>query len=109
MKITRISDASGFDPEKYVAEELIEGSQSNVRIIRLAPGIALPPHKHGTSDLMLYVVEGQATLETSSGDTAFVAGDIAYISHEEELRVSNHGDVGVTLLAFLSPPFPPRS
>jgi quercetin dioxygenase-like cupin family protein len=108
MEIKKLSQASGFDPQKYVAEELIEGTQSNVRVIRLAPGIALPPHKHGVSDLMLYVVEGEASLETDSGELEFVEGDIAYISSEEELRVSNQGTVGVTLLAFLAPQFPPR-
>lgn len=109
MEIKRIGDATGYNPEKYVAEELIEGSQSNVRIIRLAPGLALPPHKHGSSDLMLYVVEGTGTLVTETGDREFVEGDIAYVSHTEELKVSNQGDSGLTLLAFLSPPFPPRS
>lgn len=108
MEIKKLSEASGFDPQKYVAEELIEGAHSNVRIIRLAPGIALPPHKHGTSDLMLYAVEGAATLDLDSGQREFVAGEIAYISPDEELRVSNQGTDGVTLLAFLTPKFPPR-
>lgn len=108
MDIRKLSEASDFNPEKYVAEELIEGDHTNVRIIRLAKGISLPPHKHGESDLMLYVVEGEAVLETDQGYQDFVAGDIAYISHEEELRVSNPASEGVTLLAFLSPKFPPR-
>lgn len=106
--IKNISQASEFDPQKYVAEEFLEGSQSNVRIIKLAPGTALPPHKHGESDLMLYVAQGKARLETVDGEIDFHTGDLAYISHDEELRVANHGDIGVVLLAFLTPKFPPR-
>lgn len=108
MEIKNISDFKNDDPEKYFAKELIEGNLTNVRIIRLAPGIALPPHKHGSSDLMLYVVEGSAKLEIENGQRDFVAGDIAFISPEEELRVSNQGSSELTLLAFLSPKFPAR-
>jgi quercetin dioxygenase-like cupin family protein len=108
MEIKNISDFKNDDPEKYFAQELIEGNLSNVRIIRLAPEIALPPHKHGSSDLMLYVVEGSAKLEIENGQRDLVAGDIAFISPEEELRVSNQGSSELTLLAFLSPKFPAR-
>lgn len=108
MEIKNISDFKNDDPEKYFAQELIEGNLTNVRIIRLAPGIALPPHKHGSSDLMLYVVEGSSKLEIENGQRDFVAGDIAFISPEEELRVSNQGSSELTLLAFLSPKFPAR-
>ena len=109
MKFASLSNAPGFNPEKYVAEEFLEGSQSNVRVIRLAPGIALPPHRHGTSDLMLFVVEGVANLETPDGARSLPAGNLVFVDHTEELRVSNEGDEGVTLLAFLTPMFPPRS
>lgn len=109
MKFKHISQASGFNPATYVAEEFLEGSQSNVRIIRLAPGIALPPHKHGESDLMLFAVEGAGLLETPEGLRELSQGEMVYIAHDEELRVSNKGTVGLTLLAFLTPKFPPRS
>lgn len=57
---------------------------------------------------MLYSVEGIAVMTTPTGKKDFVAGDIVYIAADEELVVSNEGEEGVTLLAFLSPPFPPR-
>lgn len=109
MEIKNISAASPFDPTRYVAEEFLEGHQSNVRIIKLSPGTVLPPHKHGESDLMLYVVEGVATLQAVTGAIPFSAGDLAFIAHDEELRVWNDGDSNVTLLAFLTPKFPPRA
>jgi quercetin dioxygenase-like cupin family protein len=109
MQIKNISQASDFNPEKYVAEEFLEGTESNVRIIKLAPGTTLPPHKHGTSDLMLYVAAGTAQLETENGPVEFSFGDLAFISHEEELRVSNQKTDGVILLAFLTPKFPSRN
>ena len=48
-----------------------------------------------------------AVLETDGGDRPFRAGELAVLTGAEELRVSNRGDGGVTLLAFLAPPFPP--
>lgn len=109
MQIIKLDDAPGYDSNRLVAEPLIEGSQSNVRIIRLSPGQTLPPHRHGASDLMLFAVEGEGVLETDGGAVAFEAGSLAFYRGDEELRVSNEGRVGLSLLAFLAPPFPPRS
>jgi quercetin dioxygenase-like cupin family protein len=108
VNIVRLSDAPGYDADRLIAEPLIEGSKSNVRVIRLRPGQALPPHRHGASDLMLFAVEGEAVLRTESGTVAFGAGSLAFYGGDEELRVSNEALSGVTLLAFLAPPFPPR-
>jgi quercetin dioxygenase-like cupin family protein len=107
VKITRIQDAVGYDPARFVARPLLEGDQCNVRIIRLSPGQVLPPHRHGQSDLMLFVVEGQGELETPDGAQPFGAGALAFYRGDEELRVRNAGTEGVTMLAFLSPKFPP--
>ena len=109
VEIIRLSDAPGYDANRLIAEPLIEGSQSNVRIIRLSPGQALPPHRHGASDLMLFVVEGEAKLDTEVGTVDFGAGSLAFYRGDEELRVSTEGLTGLTLLAFLAPPFPPRA
>jgi quercetin dioxygenase-like cupin family protein len=109
VNITSLSDAPGYDSDRPVAKPLIEGSQSNVRLIRLSPGQTLPPHRHGESDLMLFVVEGAGVLHTDEGPVAFGAGSLAFYRCDEELRVSNEAESGLTLLAFLAPPFPPRS
>lgn len=105
MQIVRIQEAEGYRPDQFVAKPLLEGTQSNVRIIRLAPGQALPPHRHGQSDLMLYVVEGEGELETPAGVAPFAAGALAFFRGDEELRVRNPGTAGMTLLAFLAPKF----
>lgn len=109
MEIKNISQASDFDSSKYVAEEFLEGTQSNVRIIKLAQGTVLPPHRHGTSDLMLFVQSGTPLLQTEAGPRILQTGDLVFIASEEELRISNEAAEGVTLLAFLTPKFPPRS
>ena len=109
MEIVSLADAPAYDPEKLVAQPLLEGSQCNVRIIRLSPGQTLPPHTHGASDLMIYAVEGEGTLTTDVATVPFVAGSLAFYRGDEELRVTNAGESGLTMLAFLAPPFPPRS
>jgi quercetin dioxygenase-like cupin family protein len=109
VDIIRLSDGSGYDSDRVVAEPLLEGAQCNVRLIRLSPGQALPPHTHGSSDLMIFAVEGEGTLDTDDGTVPFGAGSLAFYRGDEELRVANKGQAGLTLLAFLSPPFPPRS
>lgn len=109
MEILSLADAPGYDDARFVAVPFAEGVQSNARLIRLAPGQALPPHTHGESDLLLYCVEGTTTLDTPDGDVALPAGSLAVLRGTEELRASNAGDTGVTLLAFLAPAFPPRA
>lgn len=106
MEIVDLNAAAPYDPDRFVAKPLASREHGNVRVIRLAPGQALPPHTHGVSDLFLYVAEGVAVLETDGGERPFRAGELAVLAGAEELRVANRGDAGVTLLAFLAPPFP---
>ncbi|MGI8754741.1 MAG: cupin domain-containing protein [Acidimicrobiales bacterium] len=108
MNLVTLADAPAYDSERVVAEPFLEGSQSNVRVIRLSPGQTLPPHTHGSSDLMIYAVEGEGVVETEDDRVPFGAGSLAFSRGDEELRVANEGGTGLTLLAFLSPPFPPR-
>jgi len=107
VKIVHLADAPGFDPDRVVARPFLDGRHSNVRIIRLSPGRALPPHRHGVSDLMLYVVDGNGELDTADGTVSFSTGALAFYPGDEELRVRNVGATGLTLLAFLAPKFPP--
>ncbi len=58
---------------------------------------------------MLFVVEGEGALDTDEGTVRFAAGSLASYRGDEELRVANRGQTGLTLLAFLAPPFPPQS
>lgn len=109
MEIIALADAPAYDSDRVVAEPFLDGSQSNVRVIRLSPGQVLPAHTHGVSDLMLYAVEGEGTLDSDGGSVAFRAGSLAFYCGDEELRLANNGAAGLTLLAFLAPPFPPRS
>jgi len=105
MQLVRIAEAAGYDPARFVARPFLEGDHANVRLIRLAPGQALPPHRHAQSDLFLYAVEGEGELETEEGKVAFAAGALAHYRGEELLRVRNAGTTGLTLLAFLAPKF----
>lgn len=101
--------APEFDPDRVVAEPFLDGAQSNVRVIRISPGQTLVPHRHGSSDLMLFAVEGVGTLDNEGTEIELPAGSLVYIRPDEELRISNAGSVGLTLMAFLAPPFPPRA
>ena len=103
--LVRVGDVEHPAEGKFLARPLLEGRHSNVRIIRLAAGQALPPHRHGGSDLMLYVVEGSGELDSDQEKAAFVAGDLAWYGGDEELRVRNTGETEMTLLAFLAPKF----
>src|SRR5437868_4641291 len=105
MEIAHITDVEHPGAGTFLARPLLEGVHSNVRIIRLAAGQALPPHRHGESDLMLYAADGSGELDTSTGAVPFAAGDLACYRGHEELRVRNTGDREMTLLAFLAPKF----
>ena len=106
MKLFDLSDAPAFNSEKFVAENYAVGTNSNVRIIRLSSGQALPTHTHGESDLMLLIVEGNGVLTTDEGDIAFLTGSLAQFSGTETLNVRNDEAAGLTLFAFLAPIFP---
>lgn len=107
MQLVHPTEIASYDTDRFVAVGVLSGTHSNVRMIRLGPGQALPPHTHGSSDLFLYVAEGAGELDTSEGHVPFSAGDLAQYRGDEELRVANTGEVGMTLLAFLAPIFPP--
>jgi quercetin dioxygenase-like cupin family protein len=104
MKLVRIDDVAD-EGRDVSARPLLEGEQSNVRIIRLSAGKDLPPHRHGHSDLMLYVAQGEGELHTAEGVKTFAAGALAFYSGDEELRVRNTGASHMTMLAFLAPKF----
>ncbi len=108
MDIISLDSAPDYDPTQLVAVPFLEGEQSNVRVIRLSPGQRVPNHSHGPTEVMLYVVEGSPTFDTDEGPRTVGAGSLARIEVGEELRLGNDSDSGVTLLAFLTPPFPPR-
>ena len=105
MKIARIGDVEAPDASGLLARPFLEGDQSNVRVIRVAAGHALPPHRHATSDLMLYVVAGDGELDTSDSNIPFGAGSLAFYRGDEELRVRNAGQDELMMLAFLTPKF----
>lgn len=109
MRMTTLAEAPGYDSTRFVAEPLLDGTQSNVRVIRLSPGQTLPTHTHATSDLMIYVVEGSGELDVDGATVEFAAGSLAFFRGDEELRLTNNATTGLTALAFLAPPFPPRS
>jgi quercetin dioxygenase-like cupin family protein len=109
MKLVRIQDIERPEGQGIFARPLLEDDQSNVRIIRLAPGQALPAHRHGVSDLMLYAASGQGHLDLDAGSVAFVAGALAFLRGDEELRVRNTGADELTLLAFLAPKLAART
>jgi quercetin dioxygenase-like cupin family protein len=109
MQLSSIHDLQRPATQGVFATLLLDGQQSNVRLIRLAPGQALPPHRHGASDLMLYATSGTGELETPEGGRPFAAGALAFYRGDEELRVRNTGPDELVLLAFLAPRFPPAS
>ncbi|CAN5488173.1 hypothetical protein BH10ACT1_BH10ACT1_03530 [soil metagenome] len=107
MELVRPTKIADYDTNRIVAVEVLAGTHANVRMIRLSPGQALPPHSHGASDLFLHVVEGAGELDTDNGLVAVAVGDLVKYRGDEELRIANTGGTGLTLLAFLAPSFPP--
>jgi quercetin dioxygenase-like cupin family protein len=79
MKVLHVDDVEHPAPGKFLARPLLEGQHSNVRMIRLAAGQALPPHRHGESDLILFAVAGSGELDAPNGAAPFNGGWI-YLS-----------------------------
>ena len=102
MNITHLDNAKPFDPEKFSAGPLLKGDRTTGVIIRLLPGQQMPGHNHGEGDLMLYAVEGTATLDVGEGPVTFRTGSLAHLGGNETITLTNNGTVGVTLLAILA-------
>lgn len=109
MQLVHPTEVADYGADDFVAVAVASGTHSNVRMIRLGPGQSLPPHTHASSDLFLYVIEGTGELNTSDGLVAIAAGDLAQYRGDEQLRVANTAEIGLTLLAFLAPVFPPTA
>lgn len=107
MQIVDLTDFAPYDEQKFVATGVLSGESGNVRIIRLAPGQTLPTHTHGVSDLFLYVANGVASFTEDEQVSEVASPALVQLAGSEELKVSNQGTDGVTLLAFLAPVFPP--
>lgn len=78
MRKVRPTELADYDPDGFVALEVLSSEHSNVRMIRLSPGTSLPPHTHGASDLFLHVVEGTGELDTPDGPVQLGVGDLAH-------------------------------
>jgi quercetin dioxygenase-like cupin family protein len=109
MELVHTDDAERPESQGVFARVLLEGDQSNVRIIRLGAGQTLPPHTHGVSDLMLFAANGDGALGLPNGELSFCAGALAFFRGDEELRVRNVGATELVVLAFLAPKFPPTT
>src|SRR5690606_2315836 len=96
--------AKSFDPERFAAGPVLKGGRTTGVVIRLLPGQQMPGHNHGEGDLMLYAVEGTATLDVGDGPVAFPTGSLAHLAGHETITLTNNGEVGVTLLAILARP-----
>lgn len=102
MNITHLDKAKPFDPGKFAAGPILKGGRTTGVVIRLLPGQQMPGHNHGEGDLMLYAVEGTATLDVGDGAVEFPVGSLAHLSGHETITLSNNAEVGVTLLAILA-------
>lgn len=114
-----IVDALTFEPlgdREFSAGQILRTDNASARVIRIGPGRDLPPHTHGVSDLFLLALSGSGVITGPDGSqTPFPQGTIAQLTGDEELRVGNprsdddpaNEPAELTLLAMLSPPFPP--
>ena len=101
-----IVDTVSFAPlgdREFSAGQILRTENASARVIRIGPGQDLPAHTHG----VLTAPDGSTT--------PFPQGTLAHFTGDEELRVGNPlrdqdraGEATeLTLLAVLSPPFPP--
>lgn len=85
VDIVTLADAPDYDRDRVEDQPFLEGSQSNLRVIRLTQRQTLPPHTHGTSDLMVYAVEGEG-VRTRRGDSVQLIGPTLALTHRKRAR-----------------------
>ena len=106
MKMTRIPEAEGANPDGILAMTVARGHPIERADYPSRTWSGAPAYRHGVSDLMLFVVAG-AMASSSNLKVAYHSrpGHLRCYIGDEELRVRNIGTVDLTMLAFLAPKF----
>lgn len=88
-RITLLSNLGGFG--MLASEQLIP------------PGYGVPPHIHDTDDELFYVLDGELTVTTATGDTKACPGECASLPHGEVHAFRNDGSTPARVLLIITP------
>ena len=82
------------------------GLRSGLVEVVIPPGGAMPEHDHGSSEVLVMVVGGQARMTTVEDGTAteLCNGSVVAIPVGERVTVENRGDDDVRMLVAVTPP-----
>jgi hypothetical protein len=74
MDIITLHDAPGYDRDRTVAQPFLDGSQCNMRVIRLSPGQVLRPAPTRTAPSQVSSVPSPSTTKNTRSDERWVCG-----------------------------------
>ncbi|MGH2836353.1 MAG: cupin domain-containing protein [Solirubrobacteraceae bacterium] len=82
------------------------GLRSGLVEVVIPAGAAMPEHDHGSSEVMLVVLGGEARLTTVATGvvTKLASGSVVAIPIGERVAVENRGDEDLRMLVSVTPP-----
>lgn len=82
------------------------GLRSGLVEVVIPPGGAMPEHDHGSSEVLVVVLGGQARMTTVEDGmaTQLQSGSVVAIPIGERVTVENRGDEDVRMLVAVTPP-----
>lgn len=104
MKIEKINEKIVYN-ENSISKRLIfnEGKVLNF-MLNLKPGQGVPPHTHESSDLVIYIVEGDQGELIADDKTSLVAkGDVIHCYGTEIFSLKNTGNSNMACFCVIAP------
>lgn len=82
----------------FRSKELLSKYSTSIRLIRIEPGAAYPPHTHPDKTEFVYLLEGEATLRIADQAYAGHAGEFFVFPQHVRHSISNPTPATCTLL-----------
>lgn len=102
MQVVKISDHQIYSDERFVKKDMINEEKALMFMLNLKPGQEIPPHTHGESGLIIYVVSGSGILSISNKTEKITAGDAIYCSGNELFSMKNTSEENLSCFASLT-------
>ncbi|GLC30114.1 cupin domain-containing protein [Clostridium omnivorum] len=102
MQLVKISDHQIYSDDRFVKKDMINEEKALLFTLNLKPGQEVPPHTHGESGLIIYVISGNGLLNVNNKTEKIAAGDAIYCSGNELFSMKNTSDENLSCFASLT-------
>jgi quercetin dioxygenase-like cupin family protein len=103
MKIENLSNKIIFSDKTITKRVLFAEDKVLNFILNIRPGQGLPEHTHENSDLVLYILSGEAEATADGATHKVSSGDVLYMKGEEVFGLKNTGSEDMSCFVVITP------